>query len=300
MRIVMTGATAGFGLDAAERLVEAGHALVVGARNPRGLPASLAGRVDARALDLDRFASVREFAASLEGRGPIDALVLNAGLQRSRPETGAESFERTFAVNHLAHFLLLDLVQPLLAPSGRVVLTGSGTHDPEEGTPVTPPVHANAEWLAFPDRDPTAERSVRKAAFRAYSSSKLANIMTAREAARRYPHLSVMSYDPGYVPWTGLGRANGRVLSALASMVVPLLIKKDRSSTIPRSGAFLAALACDDRYAGCRGEYFSVRGTELKRLDPSVLARDDEACRALWDDSARLLGMGRTGIGRGA
>lgn len=291
MRIVMTGATAGFGLYAAEQLLDAGHEMVVGARTPHALPAPLVGRADARPLDLDHFASVREFAAGVEGQGPIDALVFNAGLQFSRLETGAEGFERTFSVNHLAHFLLLHLLKPKLSVTARVVLTGSGTHDPAEGTPVTPPVHAKAEWLAWPERDPTAERWARKAAFRAYSSSKLANIMTAREAAKRFPSLSVMSYDPGYVPWTGLGRANGRLLSMLASAVIPLVMRKDRSSTIRRSGGYLAALASDGRYASCRGEYFSVRGPELLQLDPSVLARDDEACRALWDDSARLLGI---------
>ena len=97
MRIVMTGATAGFGLYAAERLLDAGHELLVGARTPHALPGPLVGRADARPLDLDHFASVREFAAGLEGQGPIDALVLNAGLQFSRPETGAGGFERTFA-----------------------------------------------------------------------------------------------------------------------------------------------------------------------------------------------------------
>lgn len=291
MRIVMTGATAGFGLHAAENLVGAGHDLVVGARSPESLPPGLAGKVDARKLDLDRLASVRDFARGLSNEDPIDVLLLNAGLQLKRPATGADGFERTFSVNHLAHYLLLRLLEPRLARPGRVVLTGSGTHDPAERTPVTPPVHAKAEWLAFPDRDPTAEKSARKAAFRAYSSSKLANIMTARETARRHPDLSAMSYDPGYVPWTGLGRENGRLLSAIASVVIPLLIAKDRTSTVARSGDFLASLATGDPYAACRGEYFSVRGAGLRNLPPSELARDDGACAALWDESAKLVGL---------
>ena len=291
MQIVMTGATAGFGLFAAQRLLERGHRLVIGARRPKSLPEEIAGKVEAFLLDLDRLESVREFAGVLADTGPIDVLLLNAGLQLSQTTTGADGFERTFAVNHLAHYLLLRVLVARMAPNGRIILTASGTHDPAEGTPVTPPVHARAEWLAFPAKDPTAETSKRKAAFRAYSSSKLANVMTAREAARLHPELSVMSYDPGYVPWTGLGRENGRLLSALASMVIPLLIKKDRSSTIPRSGGFLAALADGDAYADCHGQYWSVRGTSLESLAPSQLARDDEACRALWEDSAQLVGL---------
>lgn len=291
MHVVMTGATQGFGLFAAERLIGDGHHLTIGARSPATAPDALKGKADIRPLDLDRLQSVRDFAASIGDAPLIDALVLNAGLQLAKPAASADGFERTFAVNHLAHFLLLHLLADRMAPGGRVILTGSGTHDPAEGTPVTPPVHANTEWLAFPDRDPTAEKSMRKACFRAYSSSKLANIMTAREAAKRYPRLSIMSFDPGYVPWTGLGRDNGRLIAALASFIIPRLMKGDRSSTIPRSGSFLAALATAPDYADCHGTYWSVRGPDLVDLPPSELARDDAAAAKLWDDSATLLGI---------
>lgn len=294
MRIIMTGATRGFGLYAAQRLAKAGHRLTIGVRDPLNLPDALHGKVDVHPLDLDQLVSVRRFADVVSIGDPIDALILNAGLQLAKPALSANGFERTFAVNHLAHYLLLRLLQPALAPRARVIITGSGTHDPAEGTPVTPPVHANAEWLAYPERDPTAESRMRSACFRAYSSSKLANIMTAREAARRFPDLSVMSYDPGYVPWTGLGRDNGVVLAALVSFILPKIMKKDRSSTVPRSGKFLADLATDPRAAQCHGDYWSVRGRELCNIAPSELARDDAACAQLWDDSARLVGLDAT------
>ncbi len=291
MRIVMTGATAGLGRFAAERMLAAGHQLVVGARRPEQLPDSLAGRVDARVLDLDRLQSVRDFAASLSEAAPIDALVLNAGVQLTRPVIGADGFERTFAVNHLAHYLLLRLLEPRMARPGRIVLTSSGTHDPAEGTPVTPPVHANPDWLAYPDQDPTAERFARKAALRAYSSSKLANILTAREAARRHPDLGVAAYDPGYVPWTGLGRENGRILAAIASTILPLVLRADRTSTIPQSGQFLFELATSPAYAQQRGAYFSVRGDALLEVQPSELARDDAAAALLWQRSGDFVGL---------
>ncbi|MEI6642442.1 MAG: SDR family NAD(P)-dependent oxidoreductase [Novosphingobium sp.] len=290
MRIVMTGATAGFGLYAAERLADAGASLTIGARHPAARPPALGGRVAVLPLDLDALANVRAFAAAL-GEGPIDALVLNAGLQLAKPATSADGFERTFAVNHLAHYLLLRLLAPRLAPGARVILTGSGTHDPAEKTPVTPPVHADADRLAYPGTDPTAESRTRQACFRAYSSSKLCNIMTAREAAKRLPGLSVMSFDPGYVPHTGLGRDNGPIIASLVSYILPLIMKRDRSSTIPRSGQFLADLALAPQYAACNGDYWSVRGPALLRLAPSDLARDDAACARLWDDSARLVDL---------
>lgn len=286
----MTGATAGFGLFAAQKLAEAGHDLVVGARNPGGLSAEIAGKVHAEPLDLDSLANVRRFAEAVSGT-PIDALVLNAGLQLSHPAKSADGFERTFAVNHLAHYLLLRLLADKLSPGAHVVFTGSGTHDPAEKTPVTPPIHANSEYLAYPDRDPQEEKRPRQAGFRAYSTSKLCNIMTAREAALRYPALSVMSFDPGYVPHTGLARDNPRWMATLASYIIPLFMRNDRTSTIPRSGQFLADLATGPKYASERGDYWSVRGPDLIKIEPSELARDAGASAKLWDDSAALVGL---------
>lgn len=291
MRVVMTGATAGFGLFAAQKMVEGGHALIVGARNPDALPAELAGRAEALPLDLDSLADVRRFAEAAGAGPPIDALVLNAGLQLAKPAKSADGFERTFAVNHLAHYLLLRLLADKLSPTARVILTGSGTHDPAEKTPVTPPIHANAEYLAYPERDPQAETRARQGGFRAYSASKLCNIMTAREAALRYPALSVMSYDPGYVPHTSLGRDNPKIIATLVSYIVPLLMKGDRSSNIPRSGQFLADLVLAPHYADCHGDYWSVRGPALRKIEPSVLARDGLAAAKLWEDSAGLVGV---------
>ena len=75
--------------------------------------------------------------------------------------------------------------------------------------------------------------------------------MTAREAAKRLPSIDVLAFDPGYVPHTGLGRDNGRIIATLVSLILPRLMKSDRTSTVPRSGQFLADLALDARYTGC-------------------------------------------------
>lgn len=289
MHIVMTGATSGFGANAAARLAADGHRLTIGARRPDAVDKGWHAEV--LPLDLDDFAAVDRFAETAATGPAIDALVLNAGLQTAKLEVGAEGYERTFAVNQLAHFLLLHRLLPHLAPGARVILTGSGTHDPDEKTLVTPPAHANAEWLAYPDRDPTLPKKDQAQAFRAYSSSKLANIMTARELAHRRPDLAAMSFDPGYVPWTGLARASGKILSSLVSLILPLTMKRDRKSTIEMSGEYLAALAADEAYAGAQGDYWSVRNPALVRIEPSALARDDAACAKLWDDCERLLAL---------
>lgn len=290
MRIVMTGATAGFGLYAATKLADAGHELLIGARNPDTPPDELAGRAEFLRLDLDSLSNVRAFAASL-GQGPIDRLVLNAGLQLAKPAKSADGIERTFAVNHLAHFLLLHLLADRLAPGARVIFTGSGTHDPAEKTPVTPPIHANAEYLAFPERDPQCETRERQAGFRAYSSSKLCNIMTVREGALRMPQQNFLAFDPGYVPHTGLGRDNPKWIATIVSYILPLMMKKDRSSSIPRSGQYLADLVLQPQYGDASGSYWAVRSPDFVRIEPSELARNAAACKTMWDDSLRMAGL---------
>ena len=290
----MTGATAGIGLFAASRMADAGHNLVVGARSPDTPPAELAGRASFLPLDLDSLTSVRAFVEAL-GPQPVDRLVLNAGLQSSRPAVSADGFERTFAVNHLAHFLLLDLLVDRLAPGARVVFTGSGTHDPAEKTPITPPIHAVAEFLAYPDRDPQREKRTRQAGFRAYSSSKLCNIMTAREGAVRLPQFTFIAFDPGYVPHTGLARDNPKWIATLVGYIVPFLMKRDRSSTIARSGQYLADVVLQPSYADASGAYWAVRGPDLVRIEPSDLARDSGVCRKLWNDSARMTALAPPG-----
>jgi NAD(P)-dependent dehydrogenase (short-subunit alcohol dehydrogenase family) len=286
MRIVVTGGTSGFGRAGVDALVRRGHELVLGVRSAREIEGT-----EQLALDLEDLITVDTFAADVRAGPPIDVLLLNAGLQLAKPERAANGIEKTFFVNHLAHVQLLHRLLPVLPTGARIVFTGSGTHDPAEKTPVTPPVHADARLLADPQMDSTLPKSARNQAFRAYSSSKLANIMTARHLAKLRPDLSVMAYDPGYVPWTGLGRANGRVVAAIASLVIPRLMAGDRSSTVALSGGYLAALADDPAYATERGSYWSVRKPDLVRTEPSALARDDAAAAKLWGDSLALLNL---------
>lgn len=291
----MTGATSGFGLEAARDLAAAGHDLQIGARRPDALPEPISGRVKAEMLDLDALASVRAFAAAI-GDAPIDVLVLNAGIQLNALERSADGFERTFAVNHLAHYLLARLVLDRMAQGGRIIITGSGTHDPEEKTGIPAPRHADAKLLAHPESDPERDQSAGTAGRRAYSSSKLCNIMTARELAVRSaaarPDLSIMAFDPAFVPGTGLARSYGAVGNWIFRNVLPLFIRfGSRVSTPEASGRCLAALVSEPAYSGQRGAYWSVRNRALSLVEPSKLARDDDASKRLWDDSAALVGL---------
>lgn len=180
--MVMTGGTSGFGAIAAERLTRSGKArLILGAR--RTTPGG-----DSIPLDLTELDSVRAFAAAVRerlGQTPVDALVLNAGVIHPHVDgRTADGFESTFAVNHLAHHLLVRLLLPALRDGALVVLTTSGTYDPATRAGLTPPRHAEADLLAHPDRDPGLDPRPRKAGEHAYTASKLCAVLTALTLSR--------------------------------------------------------------------------------------------------------------------
>jgi NAD(P)-dependent dehydrogenase (short-subunit alcohol dehydrogenase family) len=290
MRVVMTGGSSGIGLRAARALGAGGARLAIGTRSAE---ADVPGDAEIVPLDLADLDSVRSFAERL-GAEPIDVLIGNAGTQFRKPQRSRQGYELTFATNHLAHYLLVRLLLPSMAPNGRIVLTGSGTHDPAQNTGMPPPRHADAMRLAYPDRDPDADAKPGVAGRRAYSTSKLCNLMTVRELARRAgdrPDLAILAFDPAFVPGTGLARDYGPVLDWVFRTVFPIVVRGSHVSTPDVSGKALAALSTDPAYAERRGEYWSVRSKRLTLATPSELARDDAACARLWDDSARLVGL---------
>ena len=137
--VIMTGATAGLGAHAAQHIAaQPGTRMIIGAR---GSGRTAPSGVEVIPLDLASLASVREFADAVTSRlgdARVDALVLNAGMQTSNNERrSAEGYELTFAVNHLAHYLLARLLVPRMADHGRLVITTSETHDPAV-TPIAP------------------------------------------------------------------------------------------------------------------------------------------------------------------
>lgn len=251
-------------------------------------------------LELAELASVRAFAAAVRerlGGAPVDALLLNAGM--IRPDvTGrtADGFETTFAVNHLAPYLLARLLLPVLADKAIVVLTTSGTHDPATGASLAPPRHADAELLAHPDRDPGLDPRPRKAGEHAYTAAKLCAVLTARSlAAIRDRRLTVVAYDPGQVFGTGLAKDLPFPLrmawSVLGSPLLrrPLGLLNPHLNSRAAAGNALADLALGLATPPDGHVYAALRRTHLTWPDPSERARSDELARTLWADSARLV-----------
>jgi NAD(P)-dependent dehydrogenase (short-subunit alcohol dehydrogenase family) len=293
--IVMTGGTAGLGRLAARRLLRSPNTrLLLGARSsaPRG--------AEALALEMTKLDNVRCFASAVGdrlGTTDIDALVLNAGM--SPPDGNGrtpDGFEVAFAVNHLAHYLLLRLLLPRLAHGATVVLTTSGTHDPAEGTIVPPPRHADARLLAHPEWNPNRDQTPRAAGGRAYSSSKLCNLLTARALAARPEartrQFTVIAYDPGPTPGTSLARDSGPAINFVWQVIGPELQPLvPRFNSVAAAGGALADLALGKTRPPAGHIYAALRRGRITWPQPSDVARRNDVMEALRRGSAALVAL---------
>lgn len=293
--VVMTGATGGFGAHTVRLLAAEPNAkVIIGARGSgRTAPAG----VEILPLDLASLASVRNFADALSkriGDDQIDILILNAGLHGSdADQRSAEGFGLTFAVNHLAHYLLARLLLPKIANHGRLVITSSNMHNPPFKR-MAPKGLEIDEWAnPSPNGSGTGIRS--------YSASKLCNLMTAQSFARldevRERHIDVVAFNPGLT-----GGAAGRDASAVQKAIVTLvartvfpllgLFRPEFNMNSPEhSGKMLADVALGVIAPPAGRVYVSlVRGVPTFP-DPSELARDVAAQDRLWRESAVMVGL---------
>jgi retinol dehydrogenase-12 len=178
----------------------------------------------------------------------------------SRKET-SEGLEQTFALNHLAPFLLTNLLRDRLT-GGRVVTTASGAH--------------KAGRLDLDDLQ--AERSY--SAMRVYGTSKLCNILFTRELAKRAPELRANCFHPGVVR-TGFGKNENGLLRVLTTLGGPFLRSPQRGA---RS---LVWLALSPEASALDGAY--VYDEKVAR--PDAQAQDETLAEGLWEQSAQLVSL---------
>jgi NAD(P)-dependent dehydrogenase (short-subunit alcohol dehydrogenase family) len=278
-RVLMTGGTNGIGLAAARELARRGAALSIVARSEaRGAEAAAqigaagAGKpVDVLLADLSSQAEVRRLAAEVLERYPrLDALVNNAGAIYGSRQLTEDGIELTWAVNHLAPFLLTTLLLERLRASApaRIVTTSSDAH----------------QGGRIPFDDIAAERSYGGRGFIRYGQSKLANILFTTELARRLEGTGVTAntFHPGLVA-TGFNKNNGPLMRLGMSVMRPF-------SRSPEKGAETLVWLVDSAEAGGEsGGYFVDR----QRTVPSEAARDVESARRLWELSEQQTGAAR-------
>jgi retinol dehydrogenase 12 len=268
--VVITGATRGIGRAAAVELARRGAEVALVGREPERVrtvaqEAKAAGGgapVHQHVADLALMSSVRTLADELRARYErIDVLANNAGAVFASRRQTSEGLEQTFALNHLAPFLLTNLLRDRLR-GGRVVTTASDAH--ESGR------------LDLDDLQ--SEKSY--AAMRVYGTSKLCNILFTRELARRAPELHANCFHPGTVR-TGFAKNDNGIWKILTTLGGPFFRSPERGA---RS---LVWLALSDDAASLTGQYIE----DEKVAVPSAQAQDDELARRLWERSAQLVGL---------
>ena len=257
------------------------------------------GHVEAMSLDLASLDSVRGFTVELARRvaarelPPLHALVCNAGVQNAGKQTfTADGFESTFGVNHLGHFLLVNILLPQFASPARVVVVASGTHDPAQKTGTPAPAWNHPVALAKGDLGPMAAKDTPfQLGQRSYTTSKLANVLFSHELARRLPPgITTNAFDPGLMPGTNLIREAPAPLRFLWAHVLPRILPLLRRfvlanvHTIAESGAALARLVDDPGLDATNGKYFE--GT--REIPSSVDSYDEARAAELWQGSAEL------------
>ena len=307
---IVTGANTGLGFECARALAETHdwHVVVACRSAEKGREAvkrllaqtrRSENEIEAMTLDLASLASVRDIARDFaaERRPPLRALVCNAATQIVTGRTFTkDGFETTFGVNHLGHFLLVNLMLAQMAPPARIVIVSSGTHDPAQTTGMPPPMYRRARFLARPDEDTKALNDERgTAGRRAYTTSKLCNVLFTYELERRLRaekvgtngfSITVNAFDPGLMPGTGLARDYGRFARFAWRFVLPALRPfVPNGNSVARSGKSLANMVTEPRLERISGKYF--QGT---RDVPSSKDSYDPAMAAeLWESSATMV-----------
>lgn len=270
--VIVTGANSGMGMATAAAMADMGATVVMLCRSEkRGeeafhiLSEKSGRKLDLMICDLGDFASIKAFVKEFRTKyDSLDILVNNAGFISLDRQITKDGLERQFGVNHMGHFLLTMSLIDLLPKGGRIVNVASGAHK-------TGKIH-------FEDINLTRGFNVVKA----YSQSKLANVLFTRELARRLKTkgITVNCCHPGAVATNmGISRDTG-FGKTITRMLKPFF-------QTPEQGAGTAIyLASSKDVEGITGEYFY----KCKIAKSSKRSKDMELAKSLFDFSEQLVG----------
>ena len=270
--VIVTGATSGIGEVAAIRLAERGARIVFTASDAARADATMkklraANPSAGHAVhlgDLSLLSEMKRIGTELAAEQQIHVLINNAGALFNRRTETADGLEKTFALNHMAYFVVTNLLLARLKENqgARIVNVASNAH--------------RGAVINFADLQSKHGYS----GFNVYSKSKLCNILFTRELARRLKGSGVTAncLHPGFVA-TRFGDQSGGIMRAVIGIAKPL------GAIAPEEGAdTIIHLASSPEVAEISGEYFYKR----QIAEPTLEARNDADARKLWEISTTL------------
>ena len=272
---LVTGATNGIGFAASMQLAKLGATVIVTGRNPQKTDATVASirqatgnkNIESLVADLSSLQQVRGLAQAFLSRyDKLHVLMNNAGVWVTQRAVSADNFELTFAVNHLAPFLLTHLLLDTIKASAPARIVN---------------VSSQAHWrgdLNFDDLQ--SEKSF--SGWTCYATSKLANILLTAELARRLEGTGVTanSLHPGVVA-TGLLDSNKGLTPWIAKLIKPFLWTPERGA------ATCTYLAASSQIEGITGKYFD----NCREAPVSTAAQNARTSQRLWQISEQLVGL---------
>ena len=223
--VIITGGNSGLGYHCAQTIAQnPDWHIVLACRNNEKANqavqklkrAANSQAIEAMTLDLASLASIRSFVTEFASRDlpPLHGIVANAGVQFIQRQTYTkDGIDTTFGVNHLGHFLLVNLLLKHLTSPARIVFVSSDTHDSSKTTGMPAPYWRELELIAHPEQDSLLKnKNMGEMGRIAYTTSKLCNVLCAYELNRRLvaksdPNsaaVTVNVFNPGLMPGSGL------------------------------------------------------------------------------------------------
>jgi NAD(P)-dependent dehydrogenase (short-subunit alcohol dehydrogenase family) len=268
--IVVTGCNSGIGNETVRVLAMRGAKVIATARTEekaRAACAALTGDFVPLACELSDPRSVLAFVDAVKKRGVrLDAIICNAGIMALPKLEQAFGYELQFFTNHVGHFMVVTGLVDQLSERGRVVIVSSNAHRA-----------APRAGIEFDNLSGGKGYSP----WQAYGQSKLANILFAKELARRLgdTQKTANALHPGVIR-TNLSRSMSPVVRWALQIAEPLALK-----TTAQGAATQCYLAANPKAAGVSGEYFA--DCNLSR--PTALARDAALGKRLWEETETIV-----------
>jgi NAD(P)-dependent dehydrogenase (short-subunit alcohol dehydrogenase family) len=303
--IIITGGNSGLGYQCAKAIARSsrGWQIIIASRNFPRVKSAVSRlitetnypHIQGLELDLASLQSVRHFVRELAQFNilPLKGLVCNAGVQIVSGNTyTVDGFETTFGVNHLAHFLLVNLLLPQMAEGSRIVFVSSDTHDPATQTGMPAPRYESPHQMAFPPEINEMDNAGSIGQSR-YATSKLCNLLCTYELARRLQRhqstISVNAFNSGLMLDTQLARSYStkQKLALLLSNFLPLLRQVLKFHNSHNMGQALASVILRPDLDGVTSQYFDG----FDRGNSSPESHDERKAVELWDASKILVGL---------